>query len=108
MTKNATLLFSVTLRHLTTDGRKAAADLPPVQLHYVAPEQLHALLRSVDAIAAMTAFPAEPEVRINGPTGEFVVRIKDGQLHLVSWSSAHKGGPATPAQIMAAVLADQG
>lgn len=108
MTKTATtLLFSVTLRHLTADGRKAASDLPSAQLHYVAPDQLHSLLRSVDAIAAMVTFPAEPEVRITGPTGDFVVRVKDGQLHLVSWSSAHKGGTATPAEIMAAVTAQE-
>lgn len=107
MTKNSPLLFSVTLRHLTADGKRAAADLPPAQLHYVSPDQLHTVLRAVNAIAAMVKPPAEPEVRITGPTGDFVVRVKDGQLHLVSWSSAHRGGAATPAEIVAAVTTEE-
>lgn len=105
MSKTAALLFTVTMRHLAADGRKAAVDLPPVQLHYIAVNQLQMLLRAVEGIAAMVTYPAEPEIRISGPTGEYVVRVKDGQLHLVSWSSAHKGGPASPAEIIAAVTA---
>lgn len=103
MSRPPTLLFTLNLRHLTADGKRAAADLPPVQLHYIAASQLQSLLRSVEGIAGMIAYPAEPEIRISGPTGEFVVRVKDGQLHLVSWSSAHKGGTATTAEIIAAV-----
>lgn len=107
MTKTTTLLFSVTLRHLTADGKRAAADLPPANLHHVSPSQLHTLLRAVNAIAPMVALPAEPEIRISGPTGDFVVRVKEEQLHLVSWSSAHKGGAVSPAEIMVAVSGEE-
>lgn len=98
--------FSISLRHLSNDGKFAAANLTPAVLHDVAPEQLHALLRAASAIAGMVKYPVEPEIRIAGPAGNFVVRLMDGELHLVSWSSAHKGGPATPSAVMAAVLGD--
>jgi hypothetical protein len=33
--------------------------------------------------------------------------VKAGQLHLVSWSAAHKGGVVTPAQVIEAVGGDE-
>jgi hypothetical protein len=103
MSQHSTLLFTVTLRHLSADGKKAGADLPKAQLPYVSVAQLLSLLRAIEALAPSVAYPAEPEIRISGGSGEFVVRVKTAQLHLVSWSSAHKGGVSTPEQIVAAL-----
>ena len=103
MSQPPTMLFSVTLRHLSADGKKAGADLPKAQLPYVSVSQLTTLLKSIEALAPSVAYPAEPEIRISGGRGDFVVRVKTAQLHLVSWSSAHKGGVATPQQIVAAI-----
>jgi hypothetical protein len=103
MTSDSTLLFTVILRHLSSDGKKAGADVPNAELYYMSVKQLRALLESANAVAPTVEYPAEPELRITGSTGKFVVRVKGGQLHLVSWSSAHKGGVVTPAQVIEAV-----
>ena len=109
MSKPATLLFTLSLRQLASDGKKAGANLPNAQLHYISVKQLETLLQSMARLAPSVAYPAEPEMRISrGGRGDFVVRIKTGQLHLVSWSSAHKGGVVTPEQIVAAVAGEDG
>lgn len=107
MSKPSTLLLTVSLRHLSVDGKKAGADLPPAKVPYVSPDQLRKLLTAVETLAPSIAFPAEPELRIIGGPGEFVVRVKGGELHLVSWSKAHKGGVYTAEQIVAAIT-DEG
>jgi hypothetical protein len=108
MSKPSTLLFTVTLRHLSVDGKKVGADLPKAQVPYVAADQLLKLLKSVEELGSAIVFPAEPEVRISGGPGEFVVRAKGGELHLVSWSKAHKGGVYTADQIVAAITNEGG
>lgn len=107
MSKPSTLLVTVSLRHLSVDGKKAAADLPPAKVPYVSPDQLRKLLTAVESLAPSVVFPAEPELRITGGPGDFVVRVKSGQLHLVSWSKAHKGGVYSADQIVAAIT-DEG
>lgn len=101
------MLFTVTLRHLSADGKNVGADIPNSQLYHVSPKQLHTLLKGLGDNAPSVVPPAEPEVRISGPSGEFVVRVNSGQLQLVSWSSAHKGGTATPAQIVATITGEE-
>jgi hypothetical protein len=108
MTQPNSTLFTLALRHLTADGKKAGAELPKAQLSYISTEQLLTLLKSINAIAPGITYPAEPEVRISGGAGEFVVRVTGGQLHLVSWSKAHKGGVVTPDQVIAAVTGEGG
>jgi hypothetical protein len=61
------------------------------------------LLKSLQAISATIEPPLEPEMRIAGPSGKFVVKPKLGELHLVSWSKAHKGGVVTPQAVLDAV-----
>lgn len=100
MTKPAEPLFTVQMSHLASDGRKAAADLPPVRLFYLKANQIHAILSSLEGIAATVTPPTQPEVRITGPKGEFVVHVRDGKLHLVSWSSKRSGGAVTAAQVV--------
>jgi len=97
-------LYLVALKHLATDVKKAGADLPDAQLNYVSAKQLRTLLEAAAALAPQVAFPVEPELRITGATGKFVVQLKAGTLHFVSWSSSTKaGGKLTPAEIVAAI-----
>lgn len=98
-----TLLFTLSLKHLSSDCKKAAADLPNAELYYISVKQLGSLLKSLHEIAPRVEPPTEPEIRITGPTGKFLVRVKAGEMHLVSWSSAHKGGVVTPEQVIEAV-----
>ena len=106
MSQSPPQLFTLTLRHLSGDGKKVGVELPKVTLPYFSAKQIQTLLTSIAALAPTVAYPAEPEIRIKGEGAEFVVRVTGGQLHLVSWSSAHKGGVATPAEIVAAVTGE--
>lgn len=98
-----TLLFTLNLKHLSSDCKKAGAELANAELYYISVKQLGVLLKSLHDIAPKVEPPTEPEMRITGPTGTFLVRVKAGQMHLVSWSSAHKGGVVTPDQVLEAV-----
>jgi hypothetical protein len=103
MSQPTDLLFTVALRHLSADGKRAGTDLPPIELNHISAKQLRSLLQGLEAQAPRIVYPTEPEVRITGATGKFVVQVKANELHLVSWSSAHKGGVVTTSQIMDAV-----
>jgi hypothetical protein len=107
MTKPSTALFLVTLRHLSADAKKAGAELPNVQLNYLSTKQLRSILQSVADLAPTVAYPAEPEVRVEGPAGKYVIQVKAGRLNLVSWSSTQKYGALTTEQIFAAVTGEE-
>ena len=107
MSNAGEILFSVTLRHLSADAKKAGADLAEAQLHYISGKQLRSLLDSAAALAPAVVYPAEPELRITGTTGKFVVQVRAAGLQLVSWSSSKQaGGKLTPAQIVAHVMGE--
>lgn len=102
------LLFSVTLKHLSPDVKKAGAELPEAQLYHVSVKQIRGLLDSAATLAPGVAYPVEPELRITGTTGKFIVQLKAGELHFVSWSSSKRsGGKITPAQIVAAITGEE-
>ena len=103
MSKVTEPLYVLTLKHLTRDGTKAAANLPEVQLNYIPGKQLKGLLDAVAALAPSIVYPVEPEMRIAGPAGRFVVNLKEGKLHLVSWASANSSGHYNAAQIFGIV-----
>src|SRR3954471_7099457 len=107
MTKPSTALFLVTLRHLSADGKKAGAELPNVQLNYLSAKQLRAIINAVADLAPTVAYPAEPELRVEGPAGKYVIQVKAGGLNLVSWSSTQKYGALTTAQIYSAVTGEE-
>lgn len=107
MTKPGNALFVVNLRHLAPDGRKAGVELPNSQLNYIPAKQLRQVLIAVAELAPSVTYPVEPELRIAGPAGQFVVNVKAGRLHLVSWASSQKGGEMSVAQIYAAVTGEQ-
>jgi hypothetical protein len=107
MSKPGEPLYMVALKHLATDAKKAGTDLPDAQLNYVPAKKLRTLLEAAAALAPGVSYPAEPELRITGATGKFVVQIKAGTLHFVSWSSSIKaGGKLTPAEIVAAITGE--
>ncbi|MCX6950900.1 MAG: hypothetical protein NTV51_01745 [Verrucomicrobia bacterium] len=108
MSKSAEQLFSVTLKHLSPDVKKAAAELPEAQLYHVSVKQIRALLDNAAALAPGVAYPVEPELRITGNAGKFVVQLKAGGLQFVSWSSSKRpSGKITPAQIVAAITGEE-
>jgi hypothetical protein len=107
MSKSGETLYMVTLKHLARDGKKAAADLPEVQLSYINARQLRTLVEAVAALGPSVEYPAEPELRVTTPEGKFVVQLKGGKLNLISWSSAHKGGEYSAARIVAILTGEE-
>lgn len=107
MSKPAEELYNVTLKHLTRDGKKAAADLPAEQLNHIPAKQLRSVLEAVGALGPGVVYPIEPELRITTAEGMFVVQAKGGKLNLVSWSSRHKGGEYSAERIFAIVTGQE-
>jgi hypothetical protein len=103
MSKPTEPLYVVTLKHLDRDGETAAANLPEVQLNYIPGKQLAAMLGAFEVLAPTIAFPAQPEMRIAGPAGRFVVNVKAGELQLVTWSLADSAERYSAAEIFAIV-----
>src|SRR5258708_28374732 len=103
MSKTVEALYNVTLKHLARDGKKAAADLTEVQLSHISAKQLRALIDAVGDLAPSVVPPVEPELDIATRDGKFVVRVKGGAMHLVSWSSRYKGGEYSAARIGAII-----
>jgi hypothetical protein len=109
MSKQTEPLYTVGLHHLSSDAKKADANLGDVQLNYLSAKQIGSLLESAAALAPDVTPPAEPELRITGGTGKFVVKVKADGLHFVSWSKANKGGGnLAPAQIVAIIRGEDG
>ncbi len=97
-------LYSVALRHLASNAKTAGAELPAVQLHHLSIRQVRALVESAAALAPAVPIGLEPELRITGATGKFIVQLKAGQLNVVSWASHQQGsGLLNPAQIVALI-----
>jgi hypothetical protein len=103
MSRPVETLYNVSLKHLTRDGKKAAADLPAEQLNHIPAKQLRGLLEAIAGLGPEVVYPIEPELRIDAPEGKFVVTRKGGKLQLVSWSSQHKGGEYSAERIFAIV-----
>lgn len=107
MSKSGEILYMVTLKHLARDGKKAAAELPEVQLNYIPAKQLRALLDAVAALGPTVVYPVEPELRVTAPDGKYVVQLKGGKLHFVSWASKHKGGEYSAERIYAIITGEE-
>ena len=100
-------LYSVAFRHLSSDAKKLGPELPDTQLHYLSLRQIRTLLESAAALATSVLPPAEPELRITGETGKFVIQLRAGNLNFVSWSTSRMaGGKLTPAQIVATIAGE--
>ena len=78
MNKPIEPLYSVAFRHLSPDAKKLGPDLPDTQLHYLSLKQIRALLESAAALAPTVLPPADPEMRITGETGKFVIQLRAG------------------------------
>ena len=99
--------FSVNLRHLSPDCRRVGAELPDVQLNHLSVRQLRTLLDGAAKLAPTAVYPAEPQLRIEGTQGKFVVQLKNGTLNFISWSSSVRGtGAMTPAQVIGTILGE--
>lgn len=107
MSKPGETLYVVALHHLAADAKRAGADIADSQLNYIPAKRLRALLDGVEALAPSVVFPTEPELRITAPNGKFVVQVKGGKLHFVSWSSGKKGGEFTAERIYATITGEE-
>lgn len=109
MSASSGMLFSLTMRHLSADAKRAGSELPEAQLGHLTSRQLRAILDAAAKLAPTVAYPAEPEIRIETTAGKFVVQIRNGALKFISWSSTVRGsGEMTAAQIMAAIAGESG
>jgi hypothetical protein len=79
--------FDVTLIQLSADGKAAGAGLPTVERPGLTAKELRKLLSAVAKVAPQVAYPAAPSLRVQGPTGQSIINLKDGRLQFVSWSS---------------------
>lgn len=99
--------YAIVLRHLAADVKTAGAALPDVKMDGVTSKKLQSMLDALATLAPKVSYPAIPELRITSIDGMFVVKVKGGQLELVSWSTSRPGGGAlTAAQIMAAITGE--
>lgn len=104
MSAKGETLYTVAMRHLSSDGKRVGHELPDAHLNHLSLRQLRSLLDSAAKLAPSVVYPAEPELRISSEAGKFVVQLKNGGLNFISWSSAVKaGGAISPAQIIAAI-----
>lgn len=109
MSASSGVLFSLTMRHLSADAKRAGTELPEAQLGHLTSRQLRAILDAAAKLAPTVAYPVEPEIRIETTAGKFVVQIRNGALKFISWSSSVRGsGEMTAAQIMAAIAGESG
>jgi hypothetical protein len=96
--------FRVTLHHLSEDGTVASSELQDIDLVRVSPEKLRQLLDAIAVIAPKAEFPTEPELRIGGPHGRFLVQAKAGKVKVISWSTQTGGYDLTPDRILAMIM----
>jgi hypothetical protein len=106
MSKAPEALYNVALKHLARDGKSAGADLPAAQLSHISAKQLRSVIEAVGALAPSVIPPTEPELNIVTPEGKFVIRVKGGALHLVTWSSQHKSGEYSAARIFSIITGE--
>lgn len=101
--------YDITLTHLSPDLKKAAIEFSAVQRPALSLKELGALLRAAEALAPSVVYPAKPEIRIEAPSGKFVVQIKEGRLHYISWGSLNsRGGNPTVNQILGMISGEIG
>lgn len=96
--------FSVTLHHLAVDLRKAGPEFPDTPARMIAARELRELVEALTALASSTTYPAEPELRIVGPHGRFLVQARNGEMRVSSWSAQAGGANLSPEQILAMIL----
>jgi hypothetical protein len=100
--------FTVGLKHLAADGRKAGVEFGETERTGVNSRDLRQILRAAEALAPGVNYPLVPEIRISAPTGRSVVQLKDGRLNFISWSSAtSRGGNPTADQIIAIISGEE-
>ena len=92
--------FDVVLKHLSPDAKKASIEIPTSERLGLSPKELRGLLRAMEHLAPTVAYPAAPEMKVTGPTGRFMVQLREGRLHFVSWASMKsRGGNPSADQI---------
>jgi hypothetical protein len=101
---NSPAPFTVTLHHLSPDVKRAGLEFPDQELISVTPEKLRALLEALAVLAPKTEPPAEPELRIAGPHGRFLVQGRNKQVKVISWSTQGGGSGLSSERILAMIM----
>jgi hypothetical protein len=93
------ITLAVTLHHLAPDVKQAGVNFPDVEHKDVTPPRLRGWLEALAKLAPKIEFPTQPELRIVGPRGRFLVQVKNGQVRLTSWSTNEGGSDLTPEEL---------
>ena len=97
------LLFTVTLHHLSTDAKRAGVEYPDGELSQVTEKRLRELIAALAAVGSKDHRPASPELRIAAQHGRFVIQVSEGRLRFNSWTIRVGGANLTTEQILAIV-----
>lgn len=98
------MTYDVTLVQLTPDAKKAGADYPTTGRAGVHEKELRTLLFAAEILAPTVTYPLAPEIRVAAATGKYVIRLKDGRLRFVSWSTAKSSVVEPSVEEMLAII----
>ena len=100
MSTAAASSYDVTLHQLSPDASATGLDYAATPRAGLSAKALRGLLKNAAALAPSVTYPLTPELRVTAPTGAYVIQLKEGRLHFVSWASQQsRGGAPTPDQI---------
>ncbi len=97
-------VFAVTFHQLAPDLKRAGAEFSDFDRSGVTLDQLHGLIERLTVLAPIVQYPAEPELRIVGPQGRFLVQARNGEILVSSWSTRTAGAKLSPKQIVAMIM----
>lgn len=97
-------VFAVTFHQLAPDLKRAGTEFADFDRTGVTLDQLHTLIERLTVLAPVVQYPAEPELRIVGPQGRFLVQARNGEILVSSWSTRVTVGKPSPRQIVAMIM----
>lgn len=96
--------FTVTLHQLAPDLSEAGQRFSDTAAGPMSAEALRERIEAFARLAPATQYPTQPELRIVGPTGRFLVQARNGEMRVSSWSAQAGGAGLSAEQIVAMVL----
>lgn len=85
-------MYNVTLVNLAADARSAAVTLVPIEKSALSLEDLRALLQNFCDLDPVQNVVADPEIRVQGRTGRYLIRT--GQKKLFLYDVLNRENPA--------------
>jgi len=96
--------FSVTLHQLAPDMSEASHRLSDTAARPLSAAAVRQMIEAFARLAPGTQYPTQPELRIVGPAGSFLVQARNGEMRVSSWSAQASGASLSCDQIVALVL----